>query len=520
MKIAILTNALYNSLPEYVAITDVMKCMYCGRHGIEYVRMAANPHPELHAVWQKPRLMLDIMRNHDWTVWVDCDAAPINMVFDLEKYLSSVGDHVVMMKDIMGFNAGVFAVPGTDRGVKWMTYIESIRNEKRYQTGFREQNAIADSFGMDEWRDFVVEPPREIGWNNYLELYGKRGDPNLVVRGSWMLHIPCCDDVNRGNIFRNFMKALIDLNEKSKRKNVYTFDYHSQIGDNVVLTGAIHNVKLVHPEYTFIARPSKFDDIYRNNSDFVMGETGGDVMNLGLIGYGGIEHEHTAEYGNLVEAATRDLCLKIGIDMVPIQTRVPVVVLTDEEIEESRKWNGKWLVNANCQNCSLRKGYPHWQEVIDGLNLDFVQIGGNENRDFSVDLKGVTDMRGKTTLRDLIVMAMGCDGIISSSSAITNIGAAFCKDQIVLNASGEPDKTTDYPNAVHVSHKCSCGFGVDTGCCMFGIRECDYMISDASGRRWCKCQMETSPEKVIFAVSIIVNKKTTNLMGNDHGIQA
>ena len=211
MKIAMLTNALYNSLPEYVAITDVMKCMYCNLHGIEYVRMAANPHPELHAVWQKPRLMLDVMQNHDWTVWVDCDAAPINMAFDLGEYLSGVGDHVVIMKDVMGFNAGVFAVPSTRNGIEWMTYIESLRNDERYQTGFYEQTAISDSFNLDRWRDFVMEPPREIGWNNYLELYGKRGDPNLVARGSWMLHIPAGKDGTRGDIFRKFMKTLIDL---------------------------------------------------------------------------------------------------------------------------------------------------------------------------------------------------------------------------------------------------------------------------------------------------------------------
>ena len=173
MKIAMLTNAVYNSLPEYVAITDVMKCMYCGRHGIEYVRMAANPHPEIRPEWQKPRLMLDVMRNHDWTVWVDCDAAPINMAFDLEKYLSGVGDHVVMVKDIMGWNNGVFAVPGTDMAVKWMELVESHRNDDKYQKGFLEQWAMSDTFELDEWRDFVVEPPREIGWNNYLELYGK-----------------------------------------------------------------------------------------------------------------------------------------------------------------------------------------------------------------------------------------------------------------------------------------------------------------------------------------------------------
>ena len=111
MKIAMVTNAVYGDLPDYVAMTDMLKCRYCHAYGIEYVRTALNQHPEIRPEWQKPRIMLDVMPGYDWTVWIDCDAAPINLDFDLPGYLSGVGDHVVMRKDVMGWNNGVFAIP-------------------------------------------------------------------------------------------------------------------------------------------------------------------------------------------------------------------------------------------------------------------------------------------------------------------------------------------------------------------------------------------------------------------------
>jgi hypothetical protein len=50
----------------------------------------------------------------------------------------------------------------------------------------------------------VVEvPPKGIGWNSYLSIYGRNDDPNLYGDGHWCLHIPCKPDSIRNRIFRN-----------------------------------------------------------------------------------------------------------------------------------------------------------------------------------------------------------------------------------------------------------------------------------------------------------------------------
>lgn len=280
----------------------------------------------------------------------------------------------------------------------------------------------------------------------------------------------------------------------------FKFASHSHIGDMVICTGAIRNVCAICNDVKFVI-PDYCRDVYRHNPDMV--ERATTYAELGKITYGTLADEQRGRWGNVVEGFTRSLCGLLGIPMVPVVTRVPVLHLSNEELLRSRAYNGWWLINANCQTCSMSKGYPQWQMVVDMLGWRFAQIGGREGRDLSTDLRGVLDMRGQTTLRDLMVMAYGCDGIISPPSCITSIGAAFNKPQICVNAGREPDALTDYPRVNHISNRCNCGWGITTGCitCRMGRdkpRGCpDYIETD--GRRWAKCQWLIPPEEIARA---------------------
>ena len=216
MKIAMVTNAVYDDLPDYVAMTDALKCRYCHVYGIEYVRMAANPHPEIRPEWQKISVLLGLVGKYDWLVWMDCDAAPLNIEFDLPGYLSSVEGHVVMRKDVNGWNAGVFAIPNDRRCIKWLKHVNSLRNEARYHVGFYEQQAMADTLDEVKWRDIVVEPPDEIGWNNYLDgIYGRTGDPNVFQQWHWTLHLPACNSGFRKDVFGRLVSAVVNAGERN-----------------------------------------------------------------------------------------------------------------------------------------------------------------------------------------------------------------------------------------------------------------------------------------------------------------
>ena len=283
---------------------------------------------------------------------------------------------------------------------------------------------------------------------------------------------------------------------------LYEFTTHPHIGDNVVCTAAVRNVCAQYPNIKFVL-PKTNEDIFLNNPDFVVLGNCDSYTQLPKITYGSLELEKQGANGSIVEAYTKSLCQLLGIAQVPLTVRKPVLFLTYEEKERSKEWNDAILLNANCQTCSRSKGYPHWQKVVDMLNgRRIVQIGGNEARDLSLELNGVEDMRGKTTLRDLIVMAYGCKGVMSPPSCITNIAGAFDKPQIVVNASREPDVISSYENVVHISHRSRCGWGVENGCVACSVgggnRTCLDFV-EMGDRKWCRCQWETNPMDIANA---------------------
>lgn len=282
---------------------------------------------------------------------------------------------------------------------------------------------------------------------------------------------------------------------------VFEYTTHVHAGDNIICTGAVANVRACFPAFRF-KMPLNNPEICLYNEDYVADPMF--YVPLGKITYGSLDDEQHGRWGNVVEGFTRSLCGLLGLPMVPISTRVPILHLSEYERQQAQKWRGKILLNANCQTVSRSKGYPHWQEVVDGLkDYDIVQIGGNQAKDISPDLRGVYDMRGQTSLRDLIVMVYGCDMVLSPPSCISNIAGAFLKPQIIVNASREPDILLDYPNATHISARSKCGWGVETGCiyCRIGegTRACQDFVCGKNSR-WCRCQWEIPPERIIDCV--------------------
>lgn len=206
MKICILTNVIYNEPPDYASVSFKAKCLYAGRHGIDFVQSHDNPHPESHPVWCKPTLIANALCSYDWVVWMDADAMTTRLDFDLAEYLSDVEEPLAMGKDINGYNAGVFAVERRARG--WMLEIAERRNLRVYQRRFREQQAMEDSIWAGEIKCHV--PPLEIGWNDYIpSLYNRTLDRNVYERGrSWVLHLPAVKDGRRLEIMSDELEAM------------------------------------------------------------------------------------------------------------------------------------------------------------------------------------------------------------------------------------------------------------------------------------------------------------------------
>ena len=204
MKIALITNAIYDPLPDWVRYTDATKAEYCRRqktrHEMIYVRTSDMPHPELHPMWQKPAIMLQYAKRFDWIIWMDADAGINNQDADVPAYLATADNsRIVMSKGNLGWNAGVLAVPCTEPGLDWLRRWEDLRNEPAYQTGWRDQHGVIAL--IKENPSIVQIPPVELGWNCYPWM-----SPCPLTKRSWCLHMPNCSADRRTRTFRKLVE--------------------------------------------------------------------------------------------------------------------------------------------------------------------------------------------------------------------------------------------------------------------------------------------------------------------------
>lgn len=287
------------------------------------------------------------------------------------------------------------------------------------------------------------------------------------------------------------------------RVPVYGVRSHKHLGDSAIAAGAVHNVKAARPDLRF-KYVGWTPELWKHNPDVVEDSVPADTV-LPVVDYGRLALEQRAGRGNVVEAFTRSLCDALGIPPVPTATRVPHLVLSDGEENESRKWNGSVLLNANGQTVSFSKCYPFWQEVVDALGAErpVVQVGSREKRNVSPTLRRVTDMRGMTEdLRALLCMVRGCSLVVSPPSGIVNLAAAFGTKAVVVNGARELDALTDYPNMEHVSlFYGPCGSGADWACVSLtedGKRPCRDVV-EIGGRHYAGCMASVSPERIVEA---------------------
>lgn len=203
LKVTICTLASYKEPlrphEDFVTVTNNLKAKYAEKHGIRFLFSHDNPRPEVSAQWGKFSLIEHALREGaDWAVWMDADAAPVNMDFNIARYLADMPkDRIIMCRDVLGWNSGVFAVPNCDRSFKWLEELGSDETLAMFDPypqkyPFKDQDAIKASF-EGGYSDFVVEPAEHVGWNQYDKIYDRYSDgmPNEFVDGKhWCLHIP------------------------------------------------------------------------------------------------------------------------------------------------------------------------------------------------------------------------------------------------------------------------------------------------------------------------------------------
>ena len=170
-----------------------------------------------------------------------------------------------------------------------------------------------------------------------------------------------------------------------------------------------------------------------------------------------------------------------------LKTDRPVLYLSQAEVENAKVFENAILINAGWQECSQTKAWPHWTALVRIMQEEtFIQVGAVGGRNFSIDVPEAVDMRGKTTIRQMIAAAAVCKAIVSPSSAIIHMGAAFSKPMVCIIGAREALLMTAYRNLTHLTSSCGV-FSAEHACMTFRIgddnpRNCTHYIPFQGGR--------------------------------------
>lgn len=286
------------------------------------------------------------------------------------------------------------------------------------------------------------------------------------------------------------------------RIHMYTYKH---LGDYTALTNALYNAKQAYPEYEFCVDfrgYTQYSDLFLNNP---LVSQRSDLPNWDMhVHYGTRSEEIHGSNGNFLEGF-HSIALKSFGYLHNYPCEYPMIkktpdfyILPDEYDKYPIPYKDYCILNANCQTSSDVKGYPYWQEVVDMCpDIQFLQIGGDP-RDITTKIKNTVDLRGKTTVRQLLLLASRAKYILSGPSGIVHIGQAFPDvHKFVVIGARESENLWKYENTTVFGSSCE-SYGGCTGCMKrhFGPGQCDkYCVSDTN-QKFAQCMSNISPEQI------------------------
>jgi ADP-heptose:LPS heptosyltransferase len=282
-------------------------------------------------------------------------------------------------------------------------------------------------------------------------------------------------------------------------------------GDILTMSRAIGDLKESFPEWSIDVR-SPAPEIYHHNKRLTPLKKGDPGVEYHQIGYDDI---NISGWNGLhfTDAFRRDIERKLGVTIKKTGIRPELWVSEGEAnirphlVYHKADYAGPyWILNAGRKPDNELKFYHRWQEFVDLFNEHFkgavrlVQIGHESH--IHPKLTGVIDLIGKTTLRELIVMAYRAEGSIGPLSLQFVISAAFEQPHVVLAAGKEGVRWHIYPHGRYLYTNGALECCKWDGCWLGGVKgHCKNLIS-YNGTTVPRCFDLIQPYQIIDAVEM------------------
>lgn len=182
----------------YAKYTTEINKRYCQKHGVDYfcydksLDKTKTPH------WSKLLALKNHVMDYDWLLWVDADAAFANHDTAIDSAITDNSAMILMSKGrLYGWNSGVFFLHGGQESDAWLDFVYGLHGV--ISGPFYEQDAIVHSFSLPQYKDRVVEVPKN-DINTWTKEY--REDTFIV-------HAHGIDDKTRIRFFGNLCKRIL-----------------------------------------------------------------------------------------------------------------------------------------------------------------------------------------------------------------------------------------------------------------------------------------------------------------------
>jgi heptosyltransferase-2 len=128
----------------------------------------------------------------------------------------------------------------------------------------------------------------------------------------------------------------------------------------------------------------------------------------------------------------------------------PRLRVSVDEIEQARRKfaiAGRYAALCPGAEYGPAKRWPYFSDLSRKINLPVVVLGSEKDRQPGI---GGTDLTGKTSLDEAIVLIAGADVVVSNDSGLMHVAAALGRPQVALFGSSSPEHTPPQSAAARV----------------------------------------------------------------------
>ena len=231
-------------------------------------------------------------------------------------------------------------------------------------------------------------------------------------------------------------------------------------GDIVMLTAAIRDLHRLHPGRYLTDVRTSCPALWENNPYLTPLEKEAPDVRSVVCHYPLIHRSNTEPY-HFIHGFMEHFHETLGIHLHPTEFRGDIHLSSEERSQPSpvEALTGSnapyWVIAAGGKYDYTIKWWHRrrWQEVVDLLRdrILFVQVG--EKGHYHPPLRGVVDLRGKTTLRDLVRLIHHADGVVCPVTLHMHLAAAVplpngrqrLRGCVVVGGGREPAHWEQYP---------------------------------------------------------------------------